>query len=562
MLTFGSISNVGYGAKSCPRSRVTAWSRPFIIALAVVGLFATAPAAAAAAQDDALQMVQQGIDAMGGAAALRGLRTLSIRGRAQHWAPGESFETGGPPRFVGDAAFLTSSDFGREATRTEWNRSFKFPFPHPQGFIEIVLPQSGFVQGVDATDAYRTLPDLTSSPPAHAMSGVRLATEQRELARRSPRFLLEALQAPERLTMLSAQELQGIGWPALQYRAERSTFTVVFDPRTRLPARIRVRDEDALQGDSDFDLVLSDWRRQGGLSLPWQMDYELNGVRIAHVDVQGVIVNPDLPAHLFRIEPGAAEHASAPVAERVTFQWVIRRQFLGLYLDTDAVNFDPARGGLRLVSLAPGIDQVLGGTHNSLIVAMKDHLVVFDAPIDEWQSQWTMAAAGEKYPDKPVKYLVLSHHHVDHSGGVRTYVARGAAVVVAKGDKAFFDTVFRLPHTIAPDELQQQPREATIVEVDGKRVLGDGERTLELYVVQNEHVRNMLIGYVPDARLCFVVDLWSPLRDTRPTGGQRALFDAVMKLGLEPDLFAGGHGYAAPFDALRRLMAEPELGEK
>ncbi len=54
--------------------------------------------------------------------------------------------------------------------------------------------------------------------------------------------------------------------------------------------------------------------------------------------------------------------------------------FLGRFLDSDAVYFPPG-GGFKLVELAPNVQHVVGGTANNLIVAMKDCIVVFDAPL-------------------------------------------------------------------------------------------------------------------------------------------------------------------------------------
>ena len=48
---------------------------------------------------------------------------------------------------------------------------------------------------------------------------------------------------------------------------------------------------------------------------------------------------------------------------------------------------------------------------------MSDHLIVIDAPVTDAQSNWTIAAAQAKYPGKPIRYLVLTHHHMDHAGG-------------------------------------------------------------------------------------------------------------------------------------------------
>jgi len=106
------------------------------------------------------------------------------------------------------------------------------------------------------------------------------------------------------------------------------------------------------------------------------------------------------------------------------------------------------------------------------------------------------------------------------------------------------------------DLLQRKPRRTEIVEVDGKWTVGDGRRQVGAYAVDNPHAEAMLIGYLPDARLGFVTDLWSPGRDAlgaKPTAGQTALVAAVRKYGIDPERFAGGHGSTAPYGDLAKI---------
>jgi hypothetical protein len=86
----------------------------------------------------------------------------------------------------------------------------------------------------------------------------------------------------------------------------------------------------------------------------------------------------------------------------VPYQWVIRRLFLGRFLDSDAVNFPVSATGLKLVELSPNVQFATGGSHNSLIISRKDNLVIIDAPINEWQSRWTIDAAKARYPGKTI----------------------------------------------------------------------------------------------------------------------------------------------------------------
>ena len=166
------------------------------------------------------------------------------------------------------------------------------------------------------------------------------------------------------------------------------------------------------------------------------------------------------------------------------YQWVIRRQFIGIYLDSDEPSYDTQGSpGLRLQELAPGIQHVVGGSHNSLIVEMKDHVIVFDAPVSDWQSTWTISAARGKYLRKPVKYLVLTHHHMDHAGGIRAYADAGATIVAGQGTAAHFRRVLAAPFTRNPILRQRDLSRTPIVEVMDKHVLSDGQRQVELYVL-------------------------------------------------------------------------------
>jgi glyoxylase-like metal-dependent hydrolase (beta-lactamase superfamily II) len=130
----------------------------------------------------------------------------------------------------------------------------------------------------------------------------------------------------------------------------------------------------------------------------------------------------------------------------VPFQSILRQLYAGNIADDDPTGV-LATNRLKLVELAPDVQQVVGGAQNSLVVAMKDGIAVFDAPGGEPQSRWTINAAKAKYPGKPIKYLILTHHHMEHASGVRTYVAEGATIIVPRPDKKNFLSILRCGNT-------------------------------------------------------------------------------------------------------------------
>jgi glyoxylase-like metal-dependent hydrolase (beta-lactamase superfamily II) len=151
---------------------------------------------------------------------------------------------------------------------------------------------------------------------------------------------------------------------------------------------------------------------------------------------------------------------------------------------------------------------------------------------------------------------VLSHHHMDHAGGFRAYAAQGATIVVTKGSAEHFKKALSSPFTRNPYITSRDLSATPIVEVDGRQVLTDGTRELILQVIENPHASSLLVGYIADANLGWVTDLWSPGRDPLPeklNPNQAALVAGLKKAGLNPAKFAAGHGSTGEYAPLAAL---------
>jgi glyoxylase-like metal-dependent hydrolase (beta-lactamase superfamily II) len=228
----------------------------------------------------------------------------------------------------------------------------------------------------------------------------------------------------------------------------------------------------------------------------------------------------------------------------VPYQWVLRRLFLTRYLESDDVIF-PTGGGLKLVELAPNVQHVQGGGANHLIVNMKDGLVVVDAPVDNGESAEVIKLAKAKYPGKPIKTLVLTHHHMDHTGGVREFAAEGATVIVPTPDKAYFEEAIKRPHTIEPDAQQKAQKPANVQEVKDTLSLKDDTVEINLYNIPNPHVEGYLLVHVAKENVLFVTDLISPRGQIGRNPGTVAVGDALRKHNITNATIAGGHGATA-----------------
>jgi glyoxylase-like metal-dependent hydrolase (beta-lactamase superfamily II) len=504
-------------------------------------------------------LVGRALDAMGGQDAVTRVKTVSAQGTVKHWEPEQSDIPGGDMRFAAESKFEFIADYTVRAVRVNWEKNFAYPTPRTFKFSEIVTPDAGYVIGVDSNG--RNAQSLANKPPAHSMSGLRLAAAQREYARAVPRtLLLEMRNNPDRVHAAANVVVGAVAYPALRYDAGGASFIVAFDPKTGLPARARTLDYDNIWGDVNFDTVYADWREFSGVRVPTAQTHELNGRVVAESRLADVRFNITIAPDQVSIPQAIQATARRPARGQVPYQWVIRRQYIGVYLDSDHVSYDTQGSpGLRFNEIAPGVQHVVGGSHNSMLVEMADHLIAFDAPIDDAQSIWTISAAKAKYPNKPIRYLVLTHHHMDHAGGLRAYLAQGATLVVGQGAGNHFRRVLAAPFARNPNLRPQDLSRAPILEVADRYVMTDGKRQVSAHLTDNPHSKAYLIGYVADARLGYVTDIWSPGAAPLPgkiTSPLAALVNATRQAGIQPLRFAGGHGSTSNFAPLADLAGK------
>jgi glyoxylase-like metal-dependent hydrolase (beta-lactamase superfamily II) len=517
---------------------------------ALAALFGAFVLASCATPTKEQSLVSKAADAMGGANALSAIKTISTSYTTKWWEPEQSEVPGGEARFSAEGKVDSISDLASRTTRYDYQKNFAYPTPRTFTYSEIVTPQAGYVIGIDSNG--RNAESLKANPPAHSMSGYRLATTQRERSRTAIAGLISAMLAnPD--AVKPAADINGL--PAVQYQ----DLIVTFDPKTGLPERVRSLDYDNIWGDVNYDLVFSDWREAGGVKIPMKRSVQLNGRMVQEIQLTDVRINPPIDQARLQIPAGVLANAAKPATGNVPYQWVIRRQYIGTYLDSDNVSYD-SRGsaaGLRLQQLSPGVFFLTGGSHNSLVVEMSDHLVVVDAPVTDAQSMWLLNATKSQFPNKPIRWVVLTHHHMDHAGGVRGLLGEGTTLVVGQGNYKHFNDVLRAPTTRNPDMKVMDLTRIAIMEVPQSHVMTDSNgRQVVAYAMDNPHVRGMLMVWVPDAKLGYVTDLWNPGQPlaAKLNPGQAAVVAAVRKAGIQPERFAGGHGSVDDYQKLEKLM--------
>lgn len=218
--------------------------------------------------------------------------------------------------------------------------------------------------------------------------------------------------------------------------------------------------------------------------------------------------------------------------------------------------------------LADGIWRIAGGSHHSVAVEFRDFVAVVEAPLSEARSLAVIAEVERLVPGKPIRYVVNTHHHFDHSGGLRTYVAQSATLVTHKDNLAFYDDVVLHPgaRTLEPDTLSSYlpwfagNRVPSFETVNAKYVLSDGVRTLDLYPVPGlAHAGTMLVAYLPAEKILINADLYSPpapgAQLPAANASVRSLQQTIERLQLDVERHVGIHGQVGSHEDFLRVVS-------
>jgi glyoxylase-like metal-dependent hydrolase (beta-lactamase superfamily II) len=218
--------------------------------------------------------------------------------------------------------------------------------------------------------------------------------------------------------------------------------------------------------------------------------------------------------------------------------------------------------------LGDGIFMLGGGSHNSVAVEFRNFVAVVEAPLNEERSLAVIEEVRKLFPGKTIDYVVNTHHHFDHSGGLRTYVHdEGSTIITHRGNRDFYgQEVFSLKaqRTLQPDRLSLYPPEEaaegyrfeTVVE---KHTLSDGTRTMDVHHVQGlNHVEGMLIAYLPAEKILIEADMYTPpapdASPAPPTAAAKTFLNNLRRLKLDPSTIAPIHGRVVPWREFLKTM--------
>jgi glyoxylase-like metal-dependent hydrolase (beta-lactamase superfamily II) len=292
--------------------------------------------------------------------------------------------------------------------------------------------------------------------------------------------------------------------------------------------RIETTLGDNIMGDMQIVATYSGWKDFGGVMAPTKIVQTRGGWPFFEVDVTSAKANPSDVATLVP-PPAPAGGRGGPAGGGG------RGPAPALMVTTEKL-------GDGLWKLTTG-----AGSYDSIVVEFKDYVMLLEAGQSEARALAYVAEVKKLVPNKPIRYVMNTHPHSDHTGGLPVLVAEGATIITQKNNVAFLDKALNTPRTLLTDTLAKNPKKAKFEAVDEKKVYSDGTRTVELYHVSPvPHSNGLMIAYIPKEKILFQGDF--TVTTGEPANDHvKALGPIVLdKLKLDFDRYIPVHAAAGP----------------
>jgi Metallo-beta-lactamase superfamily len=364
--------------------------RPTLIVLA-----AAAAISACSQQPPERQIISDAASALGGRSRILAVKTIVIEGEGTDGNLGQDMTMDASSQAFVVTGYKRSVDLVNLRARTEQTRTPNFAyFQGPQAQKQVL--------GVDGDVGYNVSPNGNATRVSNAVAKDRRAEiyhHPLEIVRAAldPGAKLTSPRTADREQVVDITTTNGL------------MFTLAIDATTKLPTSVVSATDNTNLGDVVIETAFDDYQDLNGLKVPRHFTTKTDRYRTAELRVTKQTIDGDAGD---LTAPQAATSASAITG--------------------------PAPATVTVEELAKGIWFLAGQTHHSVLVEFADHLTLIEAPQNDTRALAVIAKAKSLRPGKPLTEVVNTHHHFDHSGGLRAAIAEGLTVITHKANAAFY----------------------------------------------------------------------------------------------------------------------------
>jgi glyoxylase-like metal-dependent hydrolase (beta-lactamase superfamily II) len=457
------------------------------------------------------QLIHDAAEALGGVEAVEAVATLRIEGSGNNFRLGQNPTPSAPLPMAAVESYVVEADLSNHRMRWEI-ASANFA-----GRVNTA------VTAMDADVAF----DVGQDGARRA--GSRVARERHLEFYHHPLTLLQAALAEtaEEMPPPVGNLRQEAGNDVVDVTtADGSELTLHIDTESRQVVRIASMAYNPNLGDIETATTFRDYADAGGLMLPGAITRTIDRQPVRFLRVNHTVGADigDLAA------PADVASAGEP---------------------------DPPAANVTDEELAEGVWLLAGQSHHSVLVELPEQAVLVEAPQHDARTLAAIARARELVPDKPLSHVVNTHHHFDHSGGIRAAVAEGLSVITHDTNRALFEELAARPHTLAADHLAQQPAELMLETVSGDDTLelGEGRDTMQVFRMgDNPHADGALVVYLPAERMLIQADMFIPGVGGEFAETAAALLRAIEDRNLRVEQLVPIHGAVLPLSALEEAV--------
>jgi len=422
-------------------------TKKWMVALSLVTLVSWA-AFSWAGGGDAKAVISSASKALGA----DNLKTIEFSGSGADFVLGQAANPSVPwPRF-NDKTYTRVIDLEAPASRLQRIRTQGENPPHGGGQQPVVGEQN------------QTQVIAAGSPQA--------ATLQDELMMTVPySFLRSAAKAQD--ATVKSQTMGGKKYTVVSFTGSNKAAVHGYIDGQNMLEKVETKIDNNVLGDIPYEATFTDYKDFGGVKFPTHIVQKQGGYPV--LDLTVTDVKPNAPANIGGGQP------AAPPPPAVTSE-----------------------------KLGDGMYLILGG-YAAIAADFKDYIVIVEGPQNDQRAEAIITEAKKLIPNKPIRYVVNTHQHFDHAGGLRAFVAEGATVITQQINKPYYEKIWANPHTIAPDKLSLNPKKPKFETVAEKKILTDGTHTIELYHLTDfGHNDGMLIVYLPKEKVLLEADGFNP----------------------------------------------------